>query len=211
MTEGMRLRDPTHLYEGEISPRTERIANIFSIVGQPIFIPIPVFILLATEIQDPGKCALAIIVSLLFVTVIPTAVTYYFSIKLGRKDGDIPDRTLRYKPMLMGTASYLIGTGALYLMEAPRLMTVLMLCYAIVTFVMTIITVYWKISIHSVGVVGPSMALAVAFWPWGLLYLLLLPPIAWSRYVLKRHTPAQLVAGALCGFIITGTMFLLLL
>ena len=207
----MKLRDPTHLYEGDISPRTERIANILSIVGQPVFIPIPVFILLATKITDPVKCILVILVSLLFVTVIPTAVTYYFSIKLGRTDGDIPDRTLRYRPMLLGTASYMVGTGALYLMDAPRIMTVLMLCYALVTLVMTIITVYWKISIHSVGVVGPSMALAVTFWPWGLLYILLLPPIAWSRYVLKRHTPAQLVAGAAMGFIITGIMFLLLL
>ena len=211
MYEGMRLRDPTHLYEGEISPKAEKIANILSIVGQPVFIPIPVFILLAMKLSDPADCALAIIVSLLFVTVIPTAVTYYFSIKLGRKDGDIPDRRLRFKPMMLGTASYLIGTGVLYLMEAPRLMTVLMLCYAIVTFVMTIITMYWKISIHSVGVVGPSMALAVAYWPWGLLYILLFPPISWSRYVLKRHTPAQIAAGALTGFVITGVMFLLLL
>ena len=207
----MRLHDPTHLYEGEISPRTERIANILSIAGQPVFIPIPVFILLATKIDDPAKCILVILVSLLFVTVIPTAVTYYFSIKLGRKDGDIPDRTLRFKPMMLGVLSYILGTVSSYLLDAPRIMTVLMLCYALVTFVMTIITLYWKISIHSVGVVGPSMALAITFWPWGLLYILLLPPIAWSRYVLKRHTPAQLVAGAAAGFMITGVMFLLLL
>ena len=207
----MKLRDPTHLYEGEISPKTERMANYISVIGQPVFIPIPVFILLATKISDPVKCALVIIVSLFFVTVVPTAVTYYFSIKLGRRDGDIPDRTLRFKPMMLGVVSYLIGTLCLYFMDAPKVMTVLMLCYAIVTFVMTIITLYWKISIHSVGVVGPSMALAITFWPWGLLYILLLPPIAWSRYVLKRHTPAQLIAGALTGFLITGALFLLLL
>ena len=207
----MKFRDPTHLYEGEISPRTERIANILSIAGQPIFIPIPVFMMLASTIEDGWKCVAVILVSLLFVTVIPTAVTYYVSIKLGRKDGDIPDRRLRSKPMMLGVLSYVIGTIILYLMDAPDIIWVLMLCYAVVTFVMTIITLYWKISIHSVGVVGPSMALAVAFWPWGLLYLLLLPPIAWSRYVLKRHTPAQLVVGALTGFVITGTVFLLLL
>ena len=211
MKEGMELHDPTHLYEGEISPKAERIANILSIAGQPVFIPIPVFILLATKISDPVRCMLVILVSLFFVTVIPTASTYYFSIKLGRKDGDIPDRTLRFKPMMIGVLSYVIGTIALYLMDAPDIIWVLMLCYAIVTLVMTIITLYWKISIHSVGVVGPSMALAVAFWPWGLLYILLLPPIAWSRYVLKRHTPMQIVAGALTGLVITGIMFLLLL
>ena len=76
---------------------------------------------------------------------------------------------------------------------------------------MTVITLYWKISIHAVGVIGPTMALSYAFWPWGLLFILVLPPIVWSRYVLKKHTPAQLVAGALVGFVITGTVFLLLL
>ena len=207
----MKLRDPTHLYEGEISPKAERIANILSITGQPVFIPIPVFILLSTKIEDPVKCILVILVSLFFVTVIPTASTYYFSIKLGRKDGDIPDRRLRFKPMMIGVLSYVTGTIALYLMDAPDVIWVLMLCYAVVTFVMTVITMYWKISIHSVGVIGPSMALAIVFWPWGLLYFLLFPPIAWSRYVLKRHTPAQIAAGALTGFVITGTMFLLLL
>ena len=207
----MRLKDPTHLYEGEISPRTEKIATIFSVVGQPIFIPIPVFILLATKIDDPVKAVLTVLVSLLFVTVIPTAATYYFSIKLGRRDGDIPDRTLRFKPMMIGVLSYAIGTVVLYLMDVPDIIWVLMMCYAIVTFVMTVITLYWKISIHSVGIAGPAMALSLVFWPWGMLYFLLLPPIAWSRYVLKRHTPAQLAAGALTGFVITGAVFMLLL
>ena len=207
----MRLRDPTHLYEGEISPRTERIANVISVVGQPIFIPIPVFILLATKIDDPVKAVLVVLVSLFFVTIVPTASTYYFSIKLGRKDGDIPDRRLRFKPMMIGVTSYAIGTVVLYLMDVPDIIWILMLCYAIVTLVMTIITLYWKISIHSVGIAGPAMALSVVFWPWGLLYFLLLPPIVSSRYVLRRHTPAQLVAGALTGFIITGIVFLILL
>ena len=207
----MRLRDPTHLYEGEISPGTEKVATIFSVVGQPIFIPIPVFILLATMMDDPGKAVLTVLISLLFVTVIPTAVTYYFSIKLGRRDGDIPDRTLRFKPMMLGVLSYAIGTVILYLMDVPDIIWVLMLCYAIVTFVMTIITLYWKISIHSVGVAGPAMALSVVFWPWGLLFILVLPPIVWSRYVLKKHTPAQLAGGIIVGVVITSILFWLLL
>ena len=109
------------------------------------------------------------------------------------------------------TEKRICNAEALYLLDAPEIATVLMLCYAIVTALMTVITFYWKISIHSVGVVGPSMALGIAFWPWGLLYFLLLPPIAWSRYVLRRHTPAQLIAGATVGFIITGLMFMWLL
>ncbi len=207
----MALKDPTHVFEGEISPRTYRVANTVSIIGQPIFLPIPVFALLCTLVSDPGEYLKIFGISLLFVVILPTVITYYFSIKEGRRDGDIPDRTKRFVPMIIGTVSYAIGTAVLYLVDAPKIVTVLMLCYAIVTFVMTVITLYWKISIHAVGVIGPTMALSYAFWPWGLLFILLLPPIVWSRYVLKKHTPAQLAAGALVGFLITGTAFLLLL
>ncbi len=207
----MKLRDPTHLFEGEISPRTERIAETISLIGQPIFLPIPVFALLCLLTDGAGEYLKIFGISLLFVVILPTFITYYFSIKQGRRDGDIPDRTKRYPPMIIGTISYAIGAAVLYAVDAPRLITVLMLCYSIVTFVMLIITFYWKISIHAVGVVGPTMALSYAFWPWGLLFILILPPIVWSRYVLKKHTPAQLAAGAIVGFIITGTMFLLLL
>ena len=203
----MELRDPTHLYEGEISPKAERIANAISVIGQPIFIPIPVFALICLVIGDAAEYAKILAISLLFVAVLPTVITYYFSIKMGRKDGDIPDRTKRYIPMAIGIVSYAIGSAVLYLADAPRIVTVLMVCYAVVTAVMLIVTFYWKISIHAVGVVGPTMALAYVYWPWGLLFGLLFIPIAWSRYVLKRHTPAQLLAGALVGIIVSGAIF----
>lgn len=207
----MILRDPTHRFEGELSPRTERIANSVSIIGQPIFVPIPAFALLCMLTDSAEEYLKIFGISLLFVVILPTAITYYFSIKQGRTDGDIPDRTKRYPPLIIGTASYAIGAAALYLAEAPRVITVLMACYAIVTFVMLLITTQWKISIHAVGVIGPTMALSYAFWPWGLLFILILPPIVWSRYVLRKHTPAQLVAGALVGFVITGIVFMLTL
>ena len=205
------LRDPTHLYEGQLDPRTERIAEIFSTIGQPVFLPIPVFLLLCLLTEDAASYALTAVLSLLFVAAIPTIVTYSYSIKMGRKDGDIPDRTKRTVPLIIGVSSYAVGTVAMYLIGAPKIITVLMLAYTVVTMFILLVTLRWKISIHAVGVIGPTMALSYAFWPWGLLYLLWLPPIVWSRYVLRKHTPAQLVAGALSGLVITGILFILLL
>ncbi|MBP5394759.1 MAG: hypothetical protein J6Y18_02480, partial [Candidatus Methanomethylophilaceae archaeon] len=69
----------------------------------------------------------------------------------------------------------------------------------------------WTISIHAIGCVGPSMALAYVFgWQGGLL-ILLLPVVIFCRYVLRKHTPAQLAAGALLGLVLTGALFILLL
>lgn len=207
----MQLRDPTHHYEGTLSPRASKIAEFISAIGQPVFLPIPVFLLLCTLTKDPAEYALVAAVSLTFVAVLPIIIVYYSSMRIGRRDGDIPDRTQRYIPMLVGVVTYSVGAVILYFINAPKIITLLMVAYAIVTFVMLLITFKWKISIHAVGVIGPSMALSITFWPWGLLYFLWLPPIFWARYVLRKHTPAQLIAGALAGFVITGTIFLLFL
>lgn len=206
-----KVKDPTHRFEGEISPRTEKIAKAVSFIAQPTFLSIPVFILLNLLIDDVGKYVLVTAVSLIFATVIPVAVVYYWSFKLNEKDGDIPNLKDRYIPLVLGVLSYLAGTLVLYFIEAPHITTLLMLCYFVNTIAVFIVSLRWKISIHAIGVVGPTMALCAVYWPWGLLFILILPPVAWSRYVLKKHTPAQLICGAVMGFVITSIMFLLLL
>lgn len=209
----MSLHDPTHKFEGEISPRTKKIATAISVVCQPVFVPIPVILLINTLIDDIGKYLLVSFLNILFLTLIPTFIVYYFALRSdkGNTDGDIPNREERYVPMILGTASYVLGIVTSYLLDAPLVNKVMMITYAVVTAVLLLITTRWKISIHAVGIMGPSMILAYTFWPWGMLYFLLLIPVVWSRYVLKKHTPAQLAAGAVSGVIITGIIMVLML
>jgi membrane-associated phospholipid phosphatase len=144
--------------------------------------------------------------------VIPVAVTLIFSKLTGNDDKlDVVNKEDRIAPMILGVIGYAAGAALLYFLNAPQLATVLMVCYAVVTAAMTVITPYWKISIHSCGVIGPSIGMALAFWPWGLLYFLIFPPVVWSRYVLKKHTPLQLTMGAVVGFILTTIIFWLML
>ncbi|MEE3478032.1 MAG: hypothetical protein VZQ26_03735, partial [Methanomethylophilus sp.] len=76
-----------------------------------------------------------------------------------------------------------------------------------VTFAITIITNWWKISIHACGMIGPGMAITYAFFPWGLIVFATVPFICWSRYVLRKHTPAQMAGGIIVGFVITAFIF----
>ena len=71
---------------------------------------------------------------------------------------------------------------------------------------MLVITVYWKISMHSAGAAGlATLVFAVlgaqvfAFTPVVL--------VAWSRLYLKRHTFMQVLAGGILGTVV----FILLL
>lgn len=209
----MVLHDPTQKFEGTISPRTEKIAKIFSLLGQPPFLALPVFLSIClTKSDDLTDGILYSVICFVSAVVIPVAVTLIFSKLSGNDDKlDVVNKEDRIAPMILGVIGYAAGAALLYFLNAPQLATVLMVCYAVVTAAMTVITPYWKISIHSCGVIGPSIGMALAFWPWGLLYFLIFPPVVWSRYVLKKHTPLQLTMGAVVGFILTTIIFWLML
>jgi membrane-associated phospholipid phosphatase len=207
------VHDPTHKFEGEISQRTEKIAKIISLLGQPPFLAIIPFVAICMELSpDMTSGVICSVAAVFAATVLPIVNIMFFSKKFNNSDKlDVVNKEDRMLPLIAGVIGYVIGVVLLYLLNAPWLATVLMICYAVVTGAIALITPYWKISIHSCGVIGPSMGLAVCFWPIGLVYFLILPPVAWSRYVLKKHTPMQLAMGAVVGFLITAVIFYLLL
>jgi len=207
------MHDPTNKFQGEISPQKEKVAKIISFLGQPPFLAIIPFVSICMVYTDDAvKGALCSLVAVFAAVILPISIIIYFSKKFKNEDKlDVERREDRYIPLIAGVTGYAIGVVLLYLLEAPFLAIVLMICYTVVTAAMTLITFYWKISIHACGVIGPSMGLAMAFWPFGLIYFLWLPPIAWSRYVLKKHTPMQLAMGALLGFVLTAAIFWIML
>ncbi len=203
------VHDPTHKFEGAISPGTEKAAKIISLIGQPPFLSIIPFVSICMAKSDDTITGLICsIVAIICSVILPIVNIMYFSRRYKNDDKlDVYRREDRMLPLVAGVIGYLIGVIALYFLDAPLLATVLMLCYACVTAAVAVITTRWKISIHSCGVIGPTMGLAMAFWPIGMLYILILPPVAWSRYVLGKHTPLQLIMGAVVGFIITALLF----
>jgi membrane-associated phospholipid phosphatase len=118
-------------------------------------------------------------------------------------DIDIPERKDRNYPLIIAILSYFIGTAVLYTLNAPTMTTILMFCYFSNTLIVFFINLYWKISIHAMGVAGPTVVLIYAFGPIGAVFATIIPVVMWSRVYLKRHTIGQVVTGALLGFILT--------
>jgi membrane-associated phospholipid phosphatase len=58
------------------------------------------------------------------------------------------------------------------------------------------------------GVGGFSTALLFVFGLPALLAFLSLPLVAWARLRRRKHTPAQLAAGAIAGAIVTAVVFI---
>jgi membrane-associated phospholipid phosphatase len=80
----------------------------------------------------------------------------------------------------------------------------------VIAFIGGLISYYWKISAHSLGLSTTIAFLFILAGPWALLGALAIPFLAWSRLVLHRHTPLQLVVGFVVPPLIIGVVFYLL-
>ena len=99
---------------------------------------------------------------------------------------DIPKREDRSYPLIIVVMSYLIGTLVLIAFQAPLITVGLMFCYFSNTLVIFFINLRWKISIHSMGVAGPTVALIFSFGYLGAISGLLIPLVMWSRVHLEE-------------------------
>lgn len=71
------------------------------------------------------------------------------------------------------------------------------LIFLILLAIMAAITEFWKISLHAALVTAATIFINFLY-GWRLSYLYLLIPLTgWARLKLKKHTPAQVVAGVL--------------
>lgn len=149
------------------------------------------------------------LIALLILTGLPLAYILV-GMRLGWvSDFELSKREERPRFILVSISSDLLGLAVLYFGGAPRLVWVLALIYACLGLTMFTISNFWKVSLHMVGVSGFSTLLMYIFGLSAWWTFLSLPLVAWARLYRKKHTPAQLLAGALGGLVITATVFTL--
>lgn len=179
-----------------------RLASFISAALNAPLIALLSFIPLILSQRAPYPLQL-IAITTFFGSVLPLSSTYYLVRKGIIPDIYASDRATRTEPFLWAMASYLMGVTALMYLNAPFGVTALMACYFVNTIVMLIITMYWKISIHAVGVTGPVTALVFQLGAWMLPFFLLMLPVAWARIELKAHNRLQVAAGAILSTFLT--------
>ena len=187
-----------------------KLANIISTLGNAPFIAIFIFLVLNYYFLKGIDFITVTTICIIFAALIPSIIAYIW-VKNKNIEMDMPNKEDRLYPLLWVLLSYLIGVIVLYTISAPLIITVLMFCYFSNTLVVMLISIFWKISIHSVGIAGPVAFLIYVFGYPGLIFLLLIPIIMWSRLHLKRHTFNQVIAGAGLGLILTTLQIYLFL
>lgn len=183
----------------------DRIASILSKVFAPFINSSIAFILLVfpdKSLSLLDKCIYAF-VGVMFSTILPLMYLYWAQ-RIGKIDSlDIVNRKQRIDPLAVGTLMYFMGFVIYKIIGAPPIVTGLMFCFASNTLLVVLVTHYWKISIHSMGISGPLMALYMMYGNAVLFAYPLILLVAMSRLILKRHTIPQIVAGVVVGLFLT--------
>ena len=115
-----------------------------------------------------------------------------------------PGPQMRARILALGNIVYLIGFIALKMIESGPIMLWSAASFLSGGVLVWVISRYWKISIHAVGVSGGAVILLVAggadLWP------VVLAPLAvgWARLRSGAHTTGQLVAGSVLGAGVSG-------
>jgi membrane-associated phospholipid phosphatase len=131
-------------------------------------------------------------------------------------DANLNNRRERFLPFLFVTVFYAITAYLFY--KKLHLNDVVFLIFASVTFmlaVLAVITLFWKISIHSAGIgglVGYILGIHLKYPSSNLFFpmialILLMGLVMSSRLKLNVHNQGQVYAGSLMGFVISFNSF----
>jgi membrane-associated phospholipid phosphatase len=187
------------------------LARIFSTVCNPFVTAIVLYVILAhAYATDTLTFWSWLFVSAFFSSLGPMlyVLLLYWSGRVS--DLDMSVRREREEVFSIFVISYFLGTLSLYAMHAPPIIYASMAGYTAAAFLVQIITRYWKISTHALGITAPLVALVVLYGKQPLPFALLIPIVGWSRVYLKAHTIAQVLAGTLLGFLSVYVFFRLL-
>jgi len=118
-------------------------------------------------------------------------------------DLDASIRKQRIMPLSLGVLYAAIGFIVLTLQNADAIIRGLMFCFITNTVIIILITRYWKISIHTMGIAGLIAALWVNGEQFPLIMGFILVLVAIARVVLKAHNISQVIAGSFLGMVLT--------
>lgn len=137
----------------------------------------------------------------IFLLLVPF-IYLHLSLKLGWvSKWDLPKKEERRPIIVIFIACSIIS---LFLVKqfGTKMLLDLFILLLTTGFVASLVTVFWKISIHMVldttGVLLVNLLLGWHLWP----LFALIPLVGWARLRLKRHTFSQILAGVLLSVII---------
>lgn len=180
---------------GKVQMSRGRWAEVVSEVGGPA----PLFTVMLLEVGLRSGAVLPTLLAAVTMGVLPYAVTVWLARAGKVSDRFVKDRRQR-TPILLGTlVIFLSGAVALWAFGAPSELRAFVAVGTGGLLTVTVITLFWKVSVHATLAALFAGIQVVLFGAWGALGLAVLAGVLWARYHVRAHSISQLVAGTALG------------
>jgi len=185
-----------------------KFAITISYISDGSFISVPIFLIVCLTVVDNKIEAINwAFLCLLFGTVIPYLYICFLYKKKEINDMHIPEKEDRIKTLFVTCISYIICFIILYVLEGPLFLKSIFAVIIVSTIILTIITYFWKICLHTSGITFMVITFNILFGKWMLLMIPLIPIIGWARVRIKKHTVNQVILGTGVSTIITFLIY----
>jgi hypothetical protein len=111
----------------------------------------------------------------------------------------ISARAERLTPALFLLTVFVALLGALWLLGAPEALSLLTLSMGLASATVALLTLFFKASAHCTVAGHAAAAGFLLLGPLGIIFLLMMPLVIWSRFALGAHTTPETLAGAAVG------------
>jgi membrane-associated phospholipid phosphatase len=177
---------------------TERLALLVSTAGSPFLTPLYTACAVIWPLAEDGRQFL-VWSGMIAIFFIGVGLAYVVvQVLRGRiSDVHVSQQSQRHRPFTVAVSSSTVGAVILWWIGAPWTLVALGSSFAIQGLCFGVLTVYEKISMH-VAVSASCLTALILLFGWIAVPLLgFLPIQGWARIYRRRHTPGQVIAGAL--------------
>lgn len=190
---------PRDTYEADRVGRVRHARTLSNIISPPIMFALTGLALGVYERPFWPGLAWGFVYSLL-IALSPLLVILYL-LRTGRvSDLHMSATNERHIPYLTAVISGAVAYALLTVFDGPALLRCLAILSVITLGVLGLINTRWLISIHATAAAATWLIATLIFgWVVGLILLPVVILISWIRLYLKRHTPAQVLAGIAVG------------
>ena len=176
-----------------------KIARIVSVAGHP-FVLLPLTVVIAALYNASPARAFTIGLVTVLATVFPLLFIIRRKVKAGKwSDHDVSEHSERGNFYTIVIVIVALSGLLFWFLDFPRSLLIGIGIGVCLLLTAMIINRWSKISLHLIFAFYCAVSLfAVGFWI-GAGFIMLATAVGWSRVVLKRHTPAQVLSGAALG------------
>ena len=188
----------------------KRIASLTSNILNPFLVSLVLILLLSFKSTPSTLDAVKWSLISIAVSILPVFSVIIYLVRNHRLESSfIITRRQRTKIYLLAGVCAGIGCIIFPYLGAPPTLRATFVAGLSAVVVFMCVNLLWKISLHTAFVTASVTALIILYGSIAAVTVVLIPLIAWSRIELKRHSLAQVAAGALLAALIVVVVFYL--